>query len=80
MSTPESTSTHLPWATLCQSRPLPYARVDFIPQSGSMDLASSSVMVQIRINFGRLDSAPNDKSDPQKNSEMLFEKVLDVLF
>jgi hypothetical protein len=33
MSTPESTPTHLPSATLCQSpeSTLPYARVDFIP-------------------------------------------------
>jgi hypothetical protein len=28
---PESTSTHLPWEALCQSRPEPCARVDFIP-------------------------------------------------
>jgi hypothetical protein len=40
MSTPESTPTHLPWATLCQSRPQPYARVDYIPQSVTLDLAS----------------------------------------
>ncbi len=26
--------------TLCQSRPKPYARVDFIPESGTLDLAS----------------------------------------
>jgi hypothetical protein len=26
-----STPTHLPWATLCQSRPQPYARVDLNP-------------------------------------------------
>ncbi len=32
LTTPESIPTHLPWATLCQSRPLPYARVNFIPQ------------------------------------------------
>jgi hypothetical protein len=32
MSNPESTPTHLPWATLCQ--------IDFIPQSGTKDLAS----------------------------------------
>ncbi len=37
---PESTPTRLPWATLCQSRPSPYARLDFIPQSGTLDLAS----------------------------------------
>ncbi len=30
MSTPESTPTHVPRATRCQSRPSPYARVDFI--------------------------------------------------
>jgi hypothetical protein len=41
MSTPESTPTHLPWVTLCQNRPYPYARVEFIPQSGSLDLASA---------------------------------------
>jgi hypothetical protein len=29
ISTTESTPTHLPLATLCQSRPSPYARVDF---------------------------------------------------
>jgi hypothetical protein len=40
MSTPESIPTHLPWATLCQRRPLQYARSDFIPQSGTFDLAS----------------------------------------
>ncbi len=38
MSTSESTPTHLPWATVCQSRHWPYARVDFIPQ-GTLDLA-----------------------------------------
>jgi hypothetical protein len=43
MSTPESTPTHLPTATLCQSQPQPYARVDFIPQSGTLDLASGNV-------------------------------------
>ncbi len=40
-SRPESTSTHLPWATLCQSQPYPpppHARVEFIPQSRSLDL------------------------------------------
>jgi hypothetical protein len=30
MSTPESTPTRLPWATLYHSRPKPYARVDFV--------------------------------------------------
>jgi hypothetical protein len=39
MLTPESTPTHVPRATLCQSRPYPYARVDFIPQSGTKNLA-----------------------------------------
>ncbi len=34
MSTPESTPTHLPWATLWKSRPEPYAGVDFIPLVG----------------------------------------------
>jgi hypothetical protein len=38
MSTPESTPTHLPWAGQ------PYARVDFIPQSGSLDLASGLII------------------------------------
>jgi hypothetical protein len=27
----------------CQSRTYPYARVDFIPQSGTLDLASGSI-------------------------------------
>jgi hypothetical protein len=31
---------HGHWATLCQNRPEPYARVDFIPQSGTLDLGS----------------------------------------
>jgi hypothetical protein len=31
MSTPESNPTYLPYASLCQSRPYPYAIVDFIP-------------------------------------------------
>jgi hypothetical protein len=35
MCTPESAPTHLPWP-----RGQPYARVDFIPQSGTLDLAS----------------------------------------
>jgi hypothetical protein len=35
------------WATLWQSRPQPYARVDFIPQSGTLDLASGMFEVQI---------------------------------
>ncbi len=35
MSTPESTPTYLPWATLCQSRPQPYARVDINPMPES---------------------------------------------
>ncbi len=34
MSTPESTSTHVPWATVCQSWPYTYASVDCITQSG----------------------------------------------
>jgi hypothetical protein len=33
--TPESTTTHLPWATEYQSRPQPYARVNFILQLGT---------------------------------------------
>ncbi len=36
----QSRLQHVPWATLCQSRPEPYARVDFISQSGTLDLAS----------------------------------------
>ncbi len=41
MSTSESTPTHLPWTTLCQSRPYKhYARVDFTTQSGTLDLTS----------------------------------------
>ncbi len=40
MSPPESTPTHLLWAALCQSRPEHYTRVDFIPQPGTLDLAS----------------------------------------
>jgi hypothetical protein len=40
MSTPEPTPTDGPWATLCQSRPQPYARVDFIPQLGTKNFAS----------------------------------------
>ncbi len=40
MSSPESTPTHLPWTTLCQSRTQPYARVDCISQSGTLDFAS----------------------------------------
>jgi hypothetical protein len=39
-SNPESTLTRLPWATQCRSRPLPYDRVDFILQTGTLDLAS----------------------------------------
>ena len=39
-STPESTTTHLQWATPCQSRPQPFARVAFIPQLVTLDLAS----------------------------------------
>ncbi len=31
---------HVTWATLCQIRPEPYVRVDFIPQSGNKNLAS----------------------------------------
>ncbi len=34
------TSTHLLRATLCQSRPYPYATIDFIPQAGTLDLTS----------------------------------------
>ncbi len=37
MSIPESTPTHLPWATLCQNRL-------FIPQSGTLDLASAILL------------------------------------
>ncbi len=29
MTTPGSSPTHLPWATICQSGPYPYARHDF---------------------------------------------------
>ncbi len=41
MFTPESTPTHLPW-DWAMGNPIPeaYARVDFIPQSGTLDLAS----------------------------------------
>ncbi len=35
---------NLPWATLCQSRPESYARIGFIPQSGSLDSASELTM------------------------------------
>ncbi len=37
------------WATLCQSRPETYARVDFIPQSGTLDLASVVNQPQVSI-------------------------------
>jgi hypothetical protein len=40
MSTSESTPAHYHGATLCQSRPEPFAIVDFIPQSGTQDVAS----------------------------------------
>jgi hypothetical protein len=43
MSTPEPSPTHLQWATLCQSRPNPVPRVDFIPQPGTLDLASVEI-------------------------------------
>jgi hypothetical protein len=48
MSTPEPTPTHGPWATLCQSRPQPYARVDFIPQSGTKNLVSGVLYLVVR--------------------------------
>ncbi len=47
----ESTPKHLPLATLCQSRPYPCARVDFIPQSGSSDLASAIATDQVDDNL-----------------------------
>ncbi len=51
MSTLESTPTHLLWATLCQSRLEPFARVDFIPPSGTLDLASGRVRDHLVVNF-----------------------------
>jgi hypothetical protein len=50
--------THLPWATLCESRLQPVARVDFIPQSGTLDLASEKKVKNqgskvYRVNFVR---------------------------
>jgi hypothetical protein len=45
---PQSRLQHIyqPWATLCQSRPSPYARVDFTLQSGTLDLASVGPLYQ----------------------------------
>ena len=56
MSTPESTPTHLPWATLCESRLQPVARVDFIPQSGTLDLASEKKVKNQRYKVYRVNS------------------------
>jgi hypothetical protein len=84
LSTPESTSTHLPWAL---GNGQPYARVDLYPmQELTLSLSQgqwiwphavlwsiSALILATRFGSGWA-------SDPQKNSEMLFEKVLDVLF
>ncbi len=44
MSTPESTPTHLPWGN---PMPEPYAKVDFIPQSGTFDLGPFRAKIRI---------------------------------
>ncbi len=40
---------HGHWATLCQSQPYPYARVDFIPQSGTSDLVTKLAQHSVRV-------------------------------
>ncbi len=44
-----STPTYLPWATLCQSRPLHYARGDFITLSGTKN--SDSVYEKVTLHW-----------------------------
>jgi hypothetical protein len=51
-----STPTHLPSATLCQSRHKPCARVNFILQSGTLDLALGYTVVKMGLRHNRFSS------------------------
>jgi hypothetical protein len=59
---------HLPRATLCQSRP-PYARVGFITQSGTLDLALDVYKYTFQIEHRRQNIIPTSQGRKNYNGK-----------